>query len=71
VAELTRVIDTDRGPLLVTVQRMSDRYAAQALTSEDLLEAARALFREAALMSRVRIVSVPMRAEVLKPVEVD
>ena len=71
VAELTRVIDTDRGPLLVTVQRMSDRYTTRELTSDDLLEAARVLFREAALMSRVRIVSAPMRAEVLKPVEAD
>ena len=71
MAELTRVIDTDRGPLLVTVQRMSDRYTTRELTSDDLLEAARVLFREAALMSRVRIVSAPMRAEVLKPVEVD
>jgi len=52
VAELTRVIDTDRGPLLVTVQRMSDRYTTRELTSDDLLKAARVLFREAALLSR-------------------
>lgn len=52
MAELTRVIDTDRGPLLVTVQRMSERYTTRELTSDDLLKAARVLFWEAALLSR-------------------
>jgi len=52
VAELTRVIDTDRGPLLVTVQRTSDRYAAQELTSDDLLKAANALFKAAAFAAK-------------------
>ena len=52
MAELTRVIDTDRGPLLVTVQRVADRYAAGELTADDLRKAARVLCREAALLSR-------------------
>ena len=38
MAELTRVIDTDRGPLLVIVQRMSDRYTAREITSDDLFK---------------------------------
>jgi len=52
VAELTRVIDTDRGPLLVTVQLMYERYTTRELTSDDLLKAARVLFWQAALLSK-------------------
>jgi len=52
VAELTRVINTDRGPLLVTVQRMSDRYTTRELTADDLLKAAHALFTAAALVAK-------------------
>jgi len=52
VPELTRVVDTDRGPLLVTVQRVADRYTTRELTADDLRHAAMVLFREAALLSR-------------------
>lgn len=55
VAELTRVIDTDRGPLLVTVQRTSDRYTARELTSDDLLKAAHALFKAAAMVGKAEL----------------
>jgi len=52
VADVVRTIDTPRGPLLVTVQRIADRGTMRELTADDLLKAARALFREAALVSR-------------------
>ena len=52
MVELTRVIDTDRGQLLVTVQRVADRYATGELTADDLLKAAGVLCREAALVSQ-------------------
>jgi len=52
MADVVRTIDTPRGPLLVTVQRVADRYTTRELTADDLLQAARALFREAALVSR-------------------
>lgn len=50
MAEVVRAIDTPRGPLLVTVQRVTDRYTTRELTADDLLQAARVLFREAVLM---------------------
>ena len=50
--DIVRTIDTDRGPLLVTVQRIADRGTMRELTADDLLKAARVLFREAALLSR-------------------
>ena len=37
---------------MITVQRTSDRYAAQELTSDDLLEAANALFKAAAFAAK-------------------
>lgn len=52
MAEVVRTIDTPRGPLLVTVQRVADRWTSQELTPDDLVKAARALFREAAIISR-------------------
>jgi len=52
MADVVRTIDTSRGPLLVTVQRVADRYTTRELTADDLRQAARALFREAALVSR-------------------
>ena len=55
MAELTRVINTDRGPLLVTVQRTSDRYTARELTSDDLLKAAHALFKAAAMVGKAEL----------------
>jgi len=55
VAELTRVINTDRGPLLVTVQRMSERYTTRELTSDDLLKAAHALFKAAAMVGKAEL----------------
>jgi len=64
VPELTRVVDTDRGQLLVTVQRVADRYTTRELTADDLLQAARALFREAALVSRQARRSEPEAATV-------
>jgi len=53
VAKVVRTIDTPRGPLVVTVQRVADRYATGELTADDLLKAARVLFHEAALLSRL------------------
>jgi len=52
VAELTRVIDTDRGQLLVTVQRVADRYATVGLTADDLRKAAHALFEAATFVGK-------------------
>ncbi|OUM99329.1 MAG: hypothetical protein BAA04_09705 [Firmicutes bacterium ZCTH02-B6] len=52
MAEVVRTVDTPRGALLVTVERVSDRWATGQLTPDDLLKAARALFREAAIISR-------------------
>src|SRR5690606_8960126 len=52
VAGIVRTIATPRGPLLVKVERVADRWDARQLTPDDLLRAARALFREAALVSR-------------------
>jgi len=52
VAKVVRTIDTPRGPLVVTVQRVADRYATGELTADDLLKAARVLFWHAALLSR-------------------
>lgn len=52
MAEVVRTIDTPRGPLLVTVQRVADRYATDGLTADDLIKAAGTLFWEAALMSK-------------------
>ena len=54
MADIVRTIDTPRGPLLVTVQRVADRYATGELTADDLLKAARVLFREAALVSQAQ-----------------
>ena len=53
--ELTRVIDTDRGQLLVTVQRVSDRYATGELTADDLLKAAHALFQAATCVGKPKL----------------
>lgn len=55
MAELTRVINTDRGPLLVTVQRMSDRYTTRELTADDLLKAAHALFKAATFVGKPQL----------------
>lgn len=52
MAEVVRTVDTPRGALLVKVERVADRWAASQLTPDDLLRAARALFCEAALVSR-------------------
>ena len=52
MADIVRTIDTPRGPLLVKVERVADRWAASQLTPDDLLRAARALFREGAMASR-------------------
>jgi len=52
VAKVVRTIDTPSGPLVVTVQRVADRYATGELTADDLHKAARVLLWEAALLSR-------------------
>ena len=55
MAELTRIVNTDRGPLLVTVQRTSDRYTARELTSDDLRKAAHALFKAAVMVGKAEL----------------
>lgn len=55
VAEVVRTIDTPRGPLLVTVQRVADRYATGELTADDLLKAAHALFKAAAMVGKAEL----------------
>ena len=55
MAELTRVIDTDRGTLLVTVQCVADRYATGELTADDLLKAAHALFEAATFVGKTQL----------------
>mgnify|MGYP007108100605 FL=1 len=52
MAEVVRAIDTPRGPLVVTVQRVAERCAMRELTPEDLLKAAPLLFHEAAWLSK-------------------
>lgn len=52
MAELSCIVNTDRGPLLVTVQRTSDRYTTRELTSDDLFKAAHALFKAAAFAAK-------------------
>jgi len=52
LADVVRTIDTPRGPLLVTVQRVAGRGTMGELTADDLLKAARVLFWHAALLSR-------------------
>jgi len=52
VADVVRTIDTPRGPLLVTVQRVAGRGTMRELTADDLLKAARVLFWQAALLSK-------------------
>ena len=61
MAELTRIVNTDRGPLLVTVQRMSDRYTTRELTADDLLKAAHALFQAATCVGKPKL-RRPLRA---------
>jgi len=52
LADIVRTIDTPRGPLLVTVQRVAGRGTMRELTADDLLKAARVLFWQAALLSK-------------------
>jgi len=55
LADVVRTIDTPRGPLLVTVQRVADRYATVGLTADDLLKAAHALFEAATFVGNPQL----------------
>ena len=55
MAEVVRTIDTERGPLLVTVQRIADRGTMRELTADDLLKAAHAIFKAATFVGKPQL----------------